>query len=630
MYLKNEKSTSASNIVGSILSKSSVPQKIDDPYEGTQPLNWYLNVLPNSLGVVIHFHTSESQKEKPVFSGRKALVAGLAHGLGLNTLLLAHSPYEPPLDYHDKIYVHKTASQCESILNEWIEPIVEIYKESEEDYKGYRAGQNALGKLSGLIMGDYVAENENQDLLGYFLETSEYKESLNSQQVLFVGRKGTGKTANLIKLKNDLSKDKRNFTVTVQPQGHESQGVLDILSRLISSSEQGHLIESIWKYLIYTEIARQYYEYLESQPLHVPKNEDEEVFLSYVKSNERYINADFTLRLDNIVNNLRTINEKDSIEEQRLKVSEFLHDTMIKHLRTHLGQVLHKREKVSILIDNLDRSWSDNTDLKKLSELLFGLLNVIHKITDEFQKNSYKHVRVNLSLIVFLRSDIFSRIMSYASERDKIPFRYLSWSEPNLLFRVIENRIEYSSSGVSSPEALWEKYFCEKVDGVPLRNFVVNLILSRPRDIVFLFKAALQEAVNKGHSIVEEEDFKSAEYSYSEYALQSLLPENGGRIKDFETILYEFAGVKSILTQEELEECLVGFDDANVDDIIKILCEMTFLGQEIKEGHFEHYSEKRTTQITDKLAQRLAKRNYSSKRYKIHNAFHSYLEIKKV
>ncbi|WP_408008357.1 P-loop ATPase, Sll1717 family [Pseudalkalibacillus sp. A8] len=235
-----------------------------------------------------------------------------------------------------------------------------------------------------------------------------------------------------------------------------------------------------------------------------------------------------------------------------------------------------------------------------------------------------------MSLIVFLRSDIFSRIMSFASERDKIPFRHLTWSEPSLLFRVIENRIDYSSDGVTSPDVLWEKYFCKHIDGIPLRTYVQSLILPRPRDIVFLFKTALQEAVNKGHSKVEEEDFKAAEYSYSEYALQSLFPENGGRIKNLESILYEFAGEKSIINKEELEESLRKNTLTNIEDIIRILCEMTFIGQEIQEGKFEYYSEKRSTQITDKLADRLSERNSCSKRYQINPAFHAYLEIEKV
>lgn len=89
------------------------------------------------------------------------------------------------------------------------------------------------------------------------------------------------------------------------------------------------------------------------------------------------------------------------MEENRLRVSEYLHETMIKELRNHLGMVLENKEKVTILIDNLDKGWNDSAELESMSQLLSGLLNVVHKVTDEFHKSSYKHVKVNLSLIVF-------------------------------------------------------------------------------------------------------------------------------------------------------------------------------------------------------------------------------------
>lgn len=629
VYLKCDKNTNASTTVSSLISKSQLPKKMDDPFEGNEPLSWYLNVLPNALGVVIHFHSRDSEVDNPIITARKALIAGLSTGFGLKTLLLAHKPFQAPLDYQDLLKIHSTASECERYFKEWFEPIVADYKSSEEDYTEYKAEQRALGKLSNLLIGDYVAENENHDLVEYFLETAEYKEALNSQQVLFVGRKGTGKTANLIKIKDVLSSDKRNFIIPIQPQGHEFEGILNIFTNLKNDSEQGHLIESIWKCLIYTEMAKQYFEFLDSLPLHHQKSKHEEDFFDYVKQNERLINADFTLRLENIISNLSTLKQTESMEEQRLKVSEFLHDTMIKQLRDHLGNVLQNKEKVTILIDNLDKNWSDNAQIEKLSDLLFGLLNVTHKITEEFHKSSYKHVKVNLSLIVFIRSDIFSRIMSYASERDKVPTKHLSWSEPLLLFRVIENRIQYSRNGVTSPDVLWEQYFCKEVDGIPLKKFVTNLILPRPRDVIYFFKAALQEAVNRGHFKVEEEDFKSAEYSYSEYALQSLFPENGGRIDDLETIFYEFAGENSIITHEQLEECLRQTSSQNIDQLIEILCEMTFIGKEIQENKFEYYSEKRSAKVTNRLAERLAARTSQSKRYQINPAFHAYLGIEK-
>ncbi|MCY7701948.1 hypothetical protein MH076_08730 [Bacillus altitudinis] len=318
------------------------------------------------------------------------------------------------------------------------------------------------------------------------------------------------------------------------------------------------------------------------------------------------------------------------MEESRLRVSEYLHETMIKELRNYLGLVLEGKEKVTLLIDNLDKGWNDSTELENMSQLLSGLLNVVHKITDEFHKNSYKHLKVNLSLIVFLRSDIFSRLMSFVDERDKVPYKNLSWNDPLMLFRIIENRVDYSSNGVTSPEALWKEYFCENINGIPLKEFVSNLIIPRPRDIIFFFKSALHEAVNKGHSIVEEEDFLDAEYAYSEYALSSLFPENGKRVDDLESIFYEFVGEQPILTEERLRECLLNCTSQNTDEVINILCELTFLGQETQKDIFEYYAGKRPAKIIDKLSDKLAQRNKKSKRYCINPAFYAYLGIESV
>jgi hypothetical protein len=384
--------------------------------------------------------------------------------------------------------------------------------------------------------------------------------------------------------------------------------------------------------LIYTELAKSYYEYLSNQPPHIPKTNDELELEDFIKKNEKLINADFTLRLENAVTKLKLLDYNNDIDQQRVRVSEILHSKIISHLRQKLGKVFHSKERVCILIDNLDKNWSDNVNLERLSQLLFGLLNVGQRITDEFRMKTYKQVDVELSLIAFLRSDIFTRVMKYANERDKIPYKNLSWTEPNLLFKVIEQRIEYNIDEIPSPEVLWRDYFCETVNGQSLKDYITSFILPRPRDIIILFKMAFQEAINKEHSKVEEEDFKAAEFKYSEYALQSLLPENGNRIPELESVFYEFAGHNSIIDKNELENCLVEWCTADIDTkhIIEVLCELTFLGLEVAENKFEYFSEKRPKKITENLARKLVLKNKTNQRYEINPAFHAYLEINKV
>ena len=87
------------------------------------------------------------------------------------------------------------------------------------------------------------------------------------------------------------------------------------------------------------------------------------------------------------------------------------------------------------------------------------------------------------------------------------------------------------------------------------------------------------------------------------------MPENGGRIEDLESIFYEFAGEKSIITQEQLEECLNQSSSHEPNELINILCELTFIGKEVHENKFEYYGEKRPQKVTNRLAERLAKRD---------------------
>ena len=44
----------------------------------------------------------------------------------------------------------------------------------------------------------------------------------------------------------------------VKPIGYEIEGVLETLVKL-TNAERGYLIESIWKYLIYTELLKSIY-----------------------------------------------------------------------------------------------------------------------------------------------------------------------------------------------------------------------------------------------------------------------------------------------------------------------------------------------------------------------------------
>ena len=131
------------------------------------------------------------------------------------------------------------------------------------ELQGWAAAQ---GELRNIAVGDLIAEFESGQLPEFFVPTAAYSEALRSKHSIFVGRKGTGKTATLYKLADELSVDTRNFVCGVEPVDYELQGLLDMLAQELPCSEKGYLIESFWKFLLFTESAKSICEQLEGKP----------------------------------------------------------------------------------------------------------------------------------------------------------------------------------------------------------------------------------------------------------------------------------------------------------------------------------------------------------------------------
>src|SRR5439155_16503502 len=74
-------------------------------------------------------------------------------------------------------------------------------------------------QLSSLRLGEHVAENEEESLADYFVDTASYRAVLNPATTVFVGRKGSGKTANLLEAARVLSEAPRNLACVIKPVG---------------------------------------------------------------------------------------------------------------------------------------------------------------------------------------------------------------------------------------------------------------------------------------------------------------------------------------------------------------------------------------------------------------------------
>ena len=632
-YLKCGINTDASVQLTRKLNESQLEIIVDDPDEvPIQSIEWYAQNIFQAYAVVAQFagenHAIESST---IRNGKHSLIAGLAYGFEKPILMLAHAPFQPPVDYRHLLQIHKTARECTAIINEWLPDIEVDYLADRAKAKEVQRSIKAAVDLRHISLGQYIAENEEKGLSDYFVVTAPYNDALRANQyLLYVGRKGTGKTANLYQIKEELLSDKRNHVCVIKPVDYELEGVLQLLKSNLSKANPGYLSESLWKYLIYTELAVSVSNEIRARPPHVPLSDEESEFMDYLEKNRELILTDFTERMEHVIEDLCKV-DLHSVREQRAKVSEILHISLLSNLREVLGKVLDERHKVYILVDNLDKAWKHREDLKLLADFLYGLLGAAKTASEEFQRHRETFVvwrSVNLSLIVFLRSDIFAYVLGQAREADKVAHHTIDWNDSRLLQRVIEERFSHSLGGSLSGDDVWRRYFVPTVKGIETKEYIISRIIPRPRDMIHFCTHALTHAINHSNTIIGEEDILQAETNYSEHAFNSLLVELEAHIPRAEELLYEFAGAPNIVTDDQIAEFVenAGIPKAEVKSIIKVLSEYTFLGLETSDGNFEYLYEERRKPVLQKLASRVVD-TQGHQRFRINEPFHRFLAI---
>jgi hypothetical protein len=631
LYLKADINTEAVIRIARRVASGPMRSVVDDPTEvRIQPLSWYVQQSAVAFCVVCHFLSTE-YKDWQLHNAKHALVAGLAYGLGKPLLMLAHEPYVSPLDYRDLLRTHPTAAAAESIFDNWLLPLVEQYESRLAQTALYQEERRAQLELRDIAIGDPVAEFESDYVADYFVPTAAYTEAFRSRHSIFVGRKGAGKTATLYKLAEELGSDPRNHICIIKPVDYELEGLVAMLRQELPRAEKGYLVESFWKFLLYTELTKSVYDQLLRRPTYYVRTPAETSLCEFVEQYRSLITPEFSVRLEAVVTRLREVPLSNSVETNRLKMSELLHAEMLSKLRALLGNVLATKARVVVLVDNLDKSWNQNTDLILLSELLFGLLSVSARVAEDFLRDASRRSAVNLLFTLFLRSDIHAAMLHFVRERDKLPVRRMLWSDPELLRRVVEERFIKMGAEVSAPDAIWDRYFPAMVNNLTTREYIVNVVLPKPRDLIYLVKACLQVAVNRGHARIEEKDILSAEQQYSRFALDSLLVEAEGRINRGEDLLLQFVQAPEILTEDWIASAVnaAGLPSTHIGDVITLLSELTFLGFETGPNRFEFlYDEQDAAKIEVLAKKTAAELSGGKRRFRIHPAFHRYLEIR--
>ncbi|WP_372449031.1 P-loop ATPase, Sll1717 family [Qaidamihabitans albus] len=603
--------------------KQGLKVTISDPSESSlEPITWYAPKINNAVGVLVHF-VGRYRRRSASHNSRHALVAGIAAGLEIPLLMLAEEDYAAPFDYETKLVKYDTAAECVDVTRKWLESL------KIEGIEWSIPRKSLRGTLAGLRFGEHVAENEITELAEYFVETSAYEDVVASRDTIFVGQRGTGKTANATQAFDHLDAKKTNLAVLIKLPGFEFPAMLEAVAG-VPDVQHEYFFDSLWRFIVQTEIAAKVFSAIEAKPIAVPRTAEEKGFLEYIESAPFKVSDDVSVRLQQafgfIVSYVRDVGIKTTLD--RDFINEAFHMRALAELRHHLGSVLKGKRRVAVFIDNLDKGWERGANFRVLAQLILGLLTARGRLVADFSRSDHWRDEVKLTVSVFLRADIFNYLKAEAREPDKLPISTITWRDPETLLKVVEARFIYNSDQSAPISNLWGKYFCPSIDGIEVKEYIVSSVLPRPRDVVYFCNLAVARAIDRGHSRVEAADFSSSLETYSQYAYEALLVENGVTIPELEESLFSFLGEPAVRTRGQIMESLsiAGISNEKLSVVIRKLVESSFLGIETSVDNFEFPEIGMQFKRAEVAARRLVP-NELDQRLTVHKAFRAFLGI---
>jgi hypothetical protein len=603
---------------------------IADPREtGVQPLTWYAQQIYDAVAALIHFESPEN-RDAWLHNARCAFVGGLAQGMSKPLLMLAPEDYSAPFDYRDLLYVYASANEASTRATHWLNRELDATRIYLAGVAADQRRRDLATELKTLRLGEPVAENEAGDLDAYFVETPFYRDVLAERTGIYVGRRGTGKTATMLEAARQLSVDRRNLVCTITPSDYQIETLARLISDYHERDTRGYVIEAIWVYLLLTEVALAVVRDISSRPAGVQPNAPEWELAAFLEGPGSALKADFDIRLERAIRKLNAVEPQRSVEQERESIVEALYRDEMGEIRRLVEASLVNRSRVAILIDNLDRAWDQRDDLAPLSYLLLGLLNTAPGLTSVWQRAPGPRHALPFTAAVFIRTDIYQQLLTTAIEPDKLPVRRVGWDDPNLLLRVIEERYAASAGDDTDGREIWARYFCEHANGLAVQDYILKRVLPRPRDVIVYVLAAIEAAIVRQSEIVDVEDILKADDVYSQFAFDAIKiedPELGARLED---AIIEFAGGEAIWNEDDLHELLLsaGFSAEEHDQAINQLRDVSFLGIEVRDDEFNFSDDDQEKRRGNVMARRLSTHRNAPPRYLVHSAFRPYLEIR--
>lgn len=599
----------------SVLENSALNYREFDPVETSRmSLHQARKEVAASLGVLVHLISPERTLSQ-VHNARSALIAGLAMATGKSLLMMQEDLVQQPLDYRDIVASYTQPSQVSDIVREYVRDVIALL---QDPYA--RTGAVPTRFLERLELGDIAAENESIHLDQFYVRTSQFNDARRGHARLVVGRKGAGKTALFLSIRNAIPKSHRFMVLDLKPQGHQFTRLREVVLEKLTRGVQEHTLAAFWNYILLCEMAHFIKEndYSWAQRDEERRKLFERICAAYGKQESP--EGDFSERLLHQVDRLVGRFEAVGASPTSSDLTEMLFRTDIRLLDDALAPYLQMKEAAWVLVDNLDKGWPTRGARSTDILILRALLESTRKLQKQFEQRG-----VPFHCLLFLRNDIHDHLVLETPDRGKDTAINLDWDDREVFKELLRRRITSSGEVKGTFDEVWPRVIVPYIGTISSFDYLVDRTLMRPRDLLMFVRQAVGVAINRGHERILVEDVKKAEEAYSEEMLLNTSYELADVYPELVDVLYMFMADHRSLDEEQALACIAESmgGSAEKGDMLELLLWFGFLGiEDVKSGK-QTYS----YQVRYNIEKLRTPVRRAHARYVVHPAFHAALGI---
>ncbi|HUK70030.1 MAG TPA: hypothetical protein VLW50_14970 [Streptosporangiaceae bacterium] len=403
--------------------------------------------------------------------------------------------------------------------------------------------------LRGLEFGAPAAERDiGRGLEKYFVESAAYERVRSGAKTIVLGNRGSGKSA-IFKVLASRERAAGSHVIELAPEdySYELLGSTSAVAGSGSWAKHG-AYAAAWKYLIYVLIMKEV-------SAKGGRGASSAIY-KYVRDNHAdgqlgklALLVSYLKRLEGIKVGVGPL--KASLKARELDKLYKLEE--INHLLPHLNQVL-ARQRVVVLVDELDRGWDSSESAKAFVSGLFQACVSVNEMND------------NLRVYVSLRRELYDDIPALYEDAQKYRdlLETISWTEESLL-KLIAKRIRHCAQenghnhqaiDQTGDSACWNAVFGTP-PGHPANNsfrYMVGRTLHRPREIIQFCTETVEHARERGAGLpLPYAAIGWTERAYSAERAKDIAAEYRYQYPGLLGVFDAFRGQAEILSRDDIE-----------------------------------------------------------------------------